>query len=99
MLSSILLSLLGPRLQNIYYPDILRYKFISDLLKVLYIKNLSKETTSEDLARLFSRYHVKDQSEVEYKLLQHGRMRGQAFVTFSGKFFFFLQNWCQELPF
>lgn len=64
------------------------YIYLYYVLKVLYIKNLSKEATSEDLARLFSRYHVNDQSEVEYKLLQHGRMRGQAFVTFSGRLFF-----------
>uniref|UniRef100_A0A7M6DKN6 RRM domain-containing protein n=2 Tax=Clytia hemisphaerica TaxID=252671 RepID=A0A7M6DKN6_9CNID len=51
--------------------------------KVLYIKNLAKQTTSEDLACLFSRFFVQNQSSVEYKLLQQGRIRGQAFVTFS----------------
>lgn len=49
--------------------------------KVLYIKNLAREVKEGDLARLFSRYYVKDESDVEYKIMS-GRMHGQAFVTF-----------------
>jgi RNA recognition motif. len=51
---------------------------------VLYIKNLAKEVQSNDLARLFARYYVKDEQDVQYNLLQKGKMRGQAFVTLHG---------------
>lgn len=50
--------------------------------KTLYIKNLHKQVSTLDLARLFCRYYNRDEgSEVEYRLMQSGRMKGQAFVT------------------
>lgn len=49
--------------------------------RTLYIKNLAKNTSEKDLARLFARYYVKDTSDVKYKIMT-GRMRGQAFITF-----------------
>ena len=48
--------------------------------RTLYIKNLAKNISEKDLAKLFARYYIKDSSNVEYKLMK-GRMRGQAFVT------------------
>ncbi|KAG0730049.1 RNA-binding protein 40 [Chionoecetes opilio] len=52
----------------------------------LYIKNLAKTTTEEDLKYIFGRY-VFWQNEEEAKqfsicLMKEGRMKGQAFVTF-----------------
>jgi len=50
---------------------------------VLYIKNISKNVIDKDLARLFCRfYSAIDNKHVKYKVMK-GRMRGQAFVTFS----------------
>lgn len=52
----------------------------------LYIKNLAKTVTGQDLNRIYKRY-VEDISEEEQigfdlRLMQEGRMKGQAFVTF-----------------
>lgn len=46
----------------------------------LYIKNLAKQTSDEDLLRIYGRYEGAE--KVEVKLMQSGRMKGQAFVTF-----------------
>ncbi|KAK7482548.1 hypothetical protein BaRGS_00026149 [Batillaria attramentaria] len=50
---------------------------------VLYLKNLSPRVSEHDLVALFGRFQKGAGSEVIYKLMT-GRMRGQAFVTFSG---------------
>lgn len=47
----------------------------------LYIKNLAKEVTEEDLLGIYGRF-AEDPSSIDIKLMQHGRMKGQAFVTF-----------------
>ncbi|XP_044766779.1 RNA-binding region-containing protein 3 [Coccinella septempunctata] len=51
----------------------------------LYIKNIAKNVTTEDLAYIFERYKSEptgDQASLfEIKLMQEGRMKGQAFVT------------------
>ncbi|XP_055534063.1 uncharacterized protein LOC129723709 [Wyeomyia smithii] len=49
----------------------------------LYIKNLAKTVTEQDLQRIFYRFQLKDAArEIDIKLMQSGRMKGQAFVTF-----------------
>lgn len=52
----------------------------------LYIKNLAKSTTEEDLAFVFKRFIRQcDESQKEkfqIRLMKEGRMKGQAFVTF-----------------
>lgn len=48
----------------------------------LYIKNLSKDVTEEDLLGIYGRF-TEDPSTIHIKLMQHGRMKGQAFVTFT----------------
>ncbi|KAL5276414.1 RNPC3 family protein [Megaselia abdita] len=48
----------------------------------LYIKNLSKDVTEEDLLGIYGRF-TEDPSSIYIKLMQHGRMKGQAFVTFT----------------
>jgi len=45
---------------------------------VLYLKNLHKKTTEEDLVSLFIRYQQVGEDKIKFKLF-----RGQAFVTFS----------------
>lgn len=47
----------------------------------LYLKNLSPRVTEEDLMSLFVHFKKHDAASVIVKLL-HGRMKGQAFVTF-----------------
>ncbi|XP_005097090.1 RNA-binding region-containing protein 3 [Aplysia californica] len=52
----------------------------------LYIKNLAKQVSEEDLHRIFGR-HVDWDSETEVnifdiRLMKEGRMKGQAFITF-----------------
>ncbi|KAL7979633.1 hypothetical protein Chor_004791 [Crotalus horridus] len=49
--------------------------------KVLYVKNLSRNATVNDLLPLFSRFQEKDNPPLRFRLLS-GRMRGQAFLTF-----------------
>uniref|UniRef100_W8C6J0 RNA-binding protein 40 n=1 Tax=Ceratitis capitata TaxID=7213 RepID=W8C6J0_CERCA len=48
----------------------------------LYIKNLAKDVCEEDLKTLYARFIEIDKLEV--KVMQQGRMKGQAFVTFNG---------------
>ncbi|KAH7445706.1 hypothetical protein KP509_01G021100 [Ceratopteris richardii] len=50
--------------------------------KVLYVKNLAKDVTEADLVSLFVRYQVEHQPLL-FRLMKKGRMKGQAFVTFS----------------
>ena len=49
----------------------------------LYLKNLPRDTTKEDLASIFVRYETMNMPCMEYRVLE-GRMRGQAFITFPG---------------
>ncbi|XP_055375349.1 RNA-binding region-containing protein 3 [Condylostylus longicornis] len=48
----------------------------------LYIKNLNKHVTIEDLKRVFKLFVTDIETELEIKLMQQGRMKGQAFVSF-----------------
>ncbi|XP_064597873.1 RNA-binding region-containing protein 3-like [Liolophura sinensis] len=52
----------------------------------LYIKNLSKQTTEEDLLYIFGRYVDLESEEVkdmwDIRLMKEGRMKGQAFITY-----------------
>lgn len=58
----------------------------------LYIKNIAKEVTDDDLKSVFHRYlneNFADGSNVrtiDIRLMTTGRMKGQAFVTFSGPY-------------
>ena len=49
--------------------------------QTLYLKNLSPRVTEEDLMSLFLHFQTSNTAPVVIRLL-HGRMRGQAFVTF-----------------
>ena len=57
--------------------------FNSFHLQRLYIKNLPRTVSKEDLAQLFVRFESMECPNMEYKVLE-GRMKGQAFVTFQG---------------
>lgn len=48
----------------------------------LYIKNLAKDVSEEDLKQLYARFVAADNLEI--KVMQQGRMKGQGFVTFHG---------------
>lgn len=50
----------------------------------LYIKNLQKDVTVEDLSLIYERYIKNTELNLDIKVMQHGRMKGQAFVTFQG---------------
>uniref|UniRef100_A0A8C9A873 RNA-binding protein 41 n=1 Tax=Prolemur simus TaxID=1328070 RepID=A0A8C9A873_PROSS len=52
--------------------------------KVLYLKNLSPQVTEKDLVSLFARFQEKKEPPIQFRLMT-GRMRGQAFITFSNK--------------
>ena len=50
----------------------------------LYIKNLAKQVTEDDLKFIFHRFIVKSDNEnstLDIRLMQEGRMKGQAFIT------------------
>ncbi|XP_062997630.1 RNA-binding protein 41 [Elgaria multicarinata webbii] len=49
--------------------------------EVLYLKNLSRRVTVQDLLALFARFQEQDGPRIRFRLLS-GRMRGQAFLTF-----------------
>lgn len=49
----------------------------------LYIKNLAKTVTEEDLIKVYGNFVKKNVDELEIKLMQSGRMKGQAFITFN----------------
>eukprot|EP00850_Spirogloea_muscicola_P003284 SM000013S26453 [mRNA] locus=s13:485409:488211:- [translate_table: standard] len=49
---------------------------------VLYIKNLAKAATEADLVALFLRFQRPGLPRLVFRLMQRGRMKGQAFVTF-----------------
>lgn len=51
----------------------------------LYVKNIAKQVTEEDLFLLFGRFVPQDEAEkaiFDIRLMKNGRMRGQAFITF-----------------
>ncbi|XP_053674138.1 RNA-binding region-containing protein 3 [Anopheles nili] len=49
----------------------------------LYIKNLAKQVTEQDLVEIFSIFFAKTLlKEIDVRLMKTGRMKGQAFVTF-----------------
>lgn len=49
----------------------------------LYLKNLSKNVVEEDLRRIFNFFIKHKPEEIDINLMKTGRMKGQAFVTFS----------------
>ena len=53
-------------------------------MQTLYIKNLAADVEVPDLIGIFSRYESNKETKVIYRLMQHGRMKGQAFITFAG---------------
>lgn len=63
-----------------------------DISNKLYIKNIAKEVTEDDLKSVYHRYlkkHADKESNVhtiDIRLMATGRMKGQAFVTFSGPY-------------
>lgn len=58
----------------------------------LYIKNIAKEVTEEDLKAIYHRYLERNSNgvgnvrSIDIRLMQTGRMKGQAFVTFTGPY-------------
>lgn len=48
----------------------------------LYIKNLHKDVTIDDLQLIYGPYLKDTNISLDIKVMQHGRMKGQAFVTF-----------------
>lgn len=58
----------------------------------LYIKNIAKEVTEDDLRAIYHRYleqncnGVGNVRSIDIRLMQTGRMKGQAFVTFNGPY-------------
>lgn len=54
-------------------------------LQTLYLKNLNPKTSEEDLVSLFARFQRDKGPKVVFRLMK-GRMKGQAFVSFEGKF-------------
>ncbi|XP_077292390.1 RNA-binding region-containing protein 3-like [Arctopsyche grandis] len=51
----------------------------------LYIKNLSKDVTSKDIEGIYQRYicsdSIQEKNSFDVRVMQEGRMKGQAFVT------------------
>uniref|UniRef100_T1GQ31 RRM domain-containing protein n=1 Tax=Megaselia scalaris TaxID=36166 RepID=T1GQ31_MEGSC len=54
----------------------------SQLKDCQFLKTMKKDVIEEDLMGIYGRF-AKDPSSIEIKLMQHGRMKGQAFVTFT----------------
>lgn len=58
----------------------------------LYIKNIAKEVTEDDLKAIFHRYLEENCNgtgnvrSIDIRLMQTGRMKGQAFITFTGPY-------------
>lgn len=58
----------------------------------LYIKNIAKEVTEDDLRAIYNRYLEKNCNgkgnirSIDIRLMTTGRMRGQCFVTFDGPY-------------
>lgn len=58
----------------------------------LYIKNIAKDVTEQDLRAIYCRYledncnGVGNVRSIDIRLMQTGRMKGQAFITFAGPY-------------
>lgn len=63
-----------------------------DISNCLYIKNIAKEVTEDDLRAIYNRYLEKNCGgvgnirSIDIRLMTSGRMRGQCFVTFDGPY-------------
>lgn len=55
------------------------------MMQTVYIKNLAADVTEPDLIGIFGRFETYGRPKLIYRLMQRGRMKGQAFVTFAGK--------------
>ena len=53
---------------------------IYTVLQVLYVKNVHRLVTEDDLIAIFGNFAGKDNEKVTVRLMSRGRMRGQAFV-------------------
>jgi RNA recognition motif-containing protein len=53
-------------------------------LQRLYVKNLAKDVDQLDLVRIFGRFESDSTKAVHCKVFKKGRMKHQAFVTYSG---------------
>jgi len=54
---------------------------VGALSKVLYVKNLDKNITAQDLVSIFIRFQVEGKDKLGFKIMD-GKMKGQAFITF-----------------
>lgn len=53
----------------------------------LYIKNLAKTVVDNDLRQIYQRYSKSNQTDdIDIRLMQSGRMKGQAFITFKNPY-------------
>lgn len=52
----------------------------------LYIKNLAKTVNDNDLREIYQRYSESNKNDIDIRLMQSGRMKGQAFVTFKNPY-------------
>lgn len=55
------------------------------MFQTLYIKNISNHVTESDLAAIFDQFQENCNEKIIFRLMS-GKMRGQAFVTFSCKY-------------
>ena len=59
----------------------------------LYLKNLPRDVTKEELASLFVRFESMDTPCIEEYRILDDQIRDQAFISFQGKFFnYFIFN-------
>lgn len=49
----------------------------------LYLKNLAADVAEPDLVGIFGRFETSREPKLIYRLMQRGRMKGQAFITFA----------------
>lgn len=69
----------------------------------LYLKNLAKNVTEDDLKRIYWRYSEANCNgigrirSVDIRLMQTGRMKGQAFITFDGPYFDLQSDECRRI--
>ena len=54
-------------------------------LQTLYIRNLSRNVEEADLVSVFIHLQDAHKEPIVFRLMQRGRMRGQAFVQFAGE--------------
>jgi RNA recognition motif-containing protein len=53
-------------------------------MQTLYLKNLAADVAEPDLVGIFGRFETSREPKLIYRLMQRGRMKGQAFITFAG---------------